>query len=261
MSQHRTLARQRGRRSRKGRVERVAKALVGNFVYIILGGAALLFAGVLIAAAQHTPSSAASDTSATTNYSSGWIPLPSNSSSAIIAAARKSALFNVNRKGSGDFLKDLSHLETPVLVRALQAPGSVVMPDYYVIPIDNAAGKMVGAAELELNASRTSIQVTSIVTYTSPHPHGQVSHVAMSSALTDLSSQRRVTPRSGAQPQLVYIPIDAAALETGQVIWNGGGTSPTDPVWLIPGADGQNHIVGADGHAYDMSSVPLMKQP
>jgi len=257
--QSRTLARRQERR--KGKAQRVAKALLGNLVYIFLGGAVLLFAVALISAAQHIPSSAASDSSTTTNYSSGWIPLTSNSSSAIIAAARKSALFNVNRKGSGDFLKDLSHLETPILVRALQAPGSVVMPDYYIIPIDNAAGKMVGAAELELNASHTSVQVTSIDTYTTAHPHGQVSHVAKSAALTDLSTQRRVTLRSGAQPQLVYIPIDAAALETGQVVWNGGGTSPTDPVWLIPGADGQNHLVGADGHAYEMSSVPVMKQP
>jgi hypothetical protein len=237
------------------------KALLGNLVYVFLGGAVLLFAAILIAAAQHIPSRAASDTSTTTNSSSGWIPLSSNSSSAIIAAARQSTLFNVNRKGKGDFLKDLSHLEAPVLVRALQTPGSVVMPDYYIIPIDNAAGKMVGAAELELNASHTSIQVTSIVTYTSAHTHGQVSHIAKSAALKDLSSQRRVALRSGAQPQLVYIPIDAAALETGAVAWNGGGTSPTDPVWLIPGADGQNHIVGADGHAYEMSSVPVMKQP
>lgn len=259
MGQRRTQARRRGRKQDRG--ERVAKTLLGNLVYVFLGGAVLLFAAALIAAAQHIPSSAASDTSATTNYSSGWIPLTSNSSSAIIAAARKSTLFNVNRKGNGDFLKDLSHLETPILVRALQTPGSVVMPDYYVIPIDNAKGAMVGAAELELNASHTSVQVTSIVTYTSPHPHGQVSHVAKSAALTDLTSQRRVVLRSGAQPQLVYIPIDAALLETGRVTWNGGGTSPTDPVWLIPGADGQNHIVGADGHAYAMSSVPVMKQP
>ncbi|HEY7341875.1 MAG TPA: hypothetical protein VH591_13415 [Ktedonobacterales bacterium] len=234
--------------------------MLGNLVYVVLGGAVLLLAAILIVAAQHIPPSTASDTSANTSYNSGWIPLSSNSSSAVIAAARQSTLFNVNRKGSGDFLKDLSHLETPVLVRALQVPGSVVMPDYYIIPIDDAAGKMVGAAQLELNASHTSVQVTSIATYTSAHPHGQVSHLAKSAALTDLSNQRRVELRSGAQPQLVYIPIDAAALESGQVVWNGGGLSPTDPVWLIPGADGQNHIVGADGHAYDMSSVPVMKQ-
>lgn len=258
MGRNRASAHRRGRG--KSRVERVTKALLGNLVYVILGGAALLFAAILIAAAQHIAPSATSDTSATTTNSSGWIPLTSTSSSAIIAAARQSTLFNVNRKGSGDFLKDLSHLETPILVKALQAPGSVVMPDYYVIPIDDATGEMVGAAELELNASHTSVQVTSIVTYTSAHPHGQVPHVAKSAALTDLASQRQVALRSGAQPQLVYIPIDAAALESGEVVWNGGGTSPTDPVWLIPGADGQDHIVGVDGHVYEMSSVPIMQQ-
>ena len=236
------------------------KTLLGNLAYVFLGGAVLLFAAILIAAAQHIPSSAASDTSATTNYSSGWIPLKSTSSSAIIAAARQSTLFNVNRKGKGDFLKDLSHLETPVLVERSDT-GKRRHARLLHHPHRQCEGQMVGAAELELNASHTSVQVTSIVTYTSAHPHGQVSHVAKSAALTDLSSQRRIALRSGAQPQLVYIPIDATALETGEVVWNGGGTSPTDPVWLIPGADGQNHLVGTDGHAYAMSSVPVMKQP
>lgn len=236
--------------------------MAGNLAYIILGGAVVFFAVVLVAAAQHIPSSTATNnSSAAASDTSGWIPLKSKTPAAIIAAARQSSLFNVNRKGNGDYLKDLSHLETPILVRALRAPGSIVMPDYYVIPIDNAFGMMVGAAELELNASNTAVQVTSIVTYTKPHPHGQIAQLASSAAATALANQRRVVLRSGAQPQLVYIPIDAAALESGQIIWNGGGTYPADPVWLIPGVDGQDHIVGTDGRAYDMTSVPVMKQP
>ena len=260
MGRNRRSAQRRGRR--KLLSERIVQAVVGNLAYVFLGGAALLFTAILIATAQRIPPSVATGANgATANYTSGWIPLTSETPAAIIAAARQSSLFNVNRKGNGDYLKDLSHLENPVLVRALQTPGSVVMPDYYVIPIDNAKGVMVGAAELELNASHTSVQVTSIVTYTHAHQHGQLPQVARSSALTSLSSQSRVALHSGAQPQLVYIPIDAAALESGQITWNGGGVSPTDPVWLIPGADGQNHIVGTDGHAYNMSSVPVMKQP
>jgi hypothetical protein len=38
-----------------------------------------------------------------------------------------------------------------MLVLFLHAAGSIVMPDYHVIPISNKSGVIVGAAELALN--------------------------------------------------------------------------------------------------------------
>ncbi len=261
MGRKRLLARRQDRQNAKKK--RAAKSLLGNLAYVLLAVAVLFFAVVVIAAARHgqtsTPDGNAA-AEATSDAGNGWIAITSDSSDAIIAAAHKTTLFNVNRSNGGDYL-DISHLENPVLVRALHSADSASMPDYYVIPIDDATGAMVGAAELALNPDHTAIQLTSIITYSSPRPHGQLSQVEMATAETNLSNQSHIAPRSGAQPQLIYVPIDATALEVGEVTWNGGGLYPADPIWLIPGADGRDHVVGADGHVYDVSSVPLMKQP
>jgi hypothetical protein len=255
------LGRQQMRR--KIKFQRLTKAAVGNLAYVLLGGAVLLLAAVVVLASRQFPATtaqtSATQAAATSVAQDGWIRLSAKTPGAIIAAARKSSLFNVNRSGNGDYLKDLSHLETPVLVHATRAAGSVPMPDYYVIPIDDASGKMVGAAELALNPTATAIQVTSVVTYTHPHLHGHLAQMSASTAVTDVTSQQHVAMRAGAQPQLVYIPIDARLLETGQISWNGGGTYPADPVWLIPGADGKDHVVGTNGRAYFATSLPIMK--
>lgn len=259
-----------GRRQtrRKIKFKRLTRAAVGNLAYVFLGGAVLFLAAVVVLASRQFPattaqssSASATQAAATSAAQDGWIRLNAKTPGAIIAAARKSSLFNVNRSGNGDYLKDISHLETPVFVRATRAAGSAPMPDYYVIPIDDASGKMVGAAELALNPTATAVHVTSIVTFTHPHSHGHLAQMSAATAVTDVASQQHIAMRSGAQPQLVYIPIDASLLETGQITWNGGGMYPADPVWLIPGADGKDHVVGTNGRAYFVAALPIMKQP
>lgn len=265
MGHKKVSARRQARR--KVKKERIVKALAGNIAYVVLGGAVLLFAVALVVATQHIPSGtaegsdAATQVAATANAGSGWITLSSNSSSGVIEAARKTTLFTVNRSSGGDYLSDLSHLELPVFVRAIHPAGSVVLPDYYIIPIDDASGQMVGAAELALNPTHTAVQLTAIITYTTPRPHGEITRGGKALALSALASQRHVAMRRGAHPRLVYLPIDASALQTGQITWNGGGQYPADPVWLISGADGHDYVVGSDGHAYAMSDLPVMKQP
>lgn len=258
MSRKKSVARRHGRR--KNTMRRVARLLVSNVVYLIFGGAILLFVGALIASTQHIPIGGAANQNAA-QTSDGWIRLTSKSPSAIIAAARKSSLFNVDRSGNGDYLKDLSHLENPVLVRAYHPAGSPSMPDYYVIPIDNAAGAIVGAAELELNKPHNAIRVTAIVTYPSLRPHGYMARVSMATAIADVTQQRHIRMKAGAINMLIYFPVDAYLQKTGKIVWNGGGEYPSDPIWLIPGTDGQDYIVGTDGVARHASDLPILKQP
>lgn len=265
VGQRKAAARRHERRTqRRGRI---ARWLVGNLAYVFLGGAVVLFAVVAIAAAQHIPGGTAegatdsASAAATANAGTGWISLTAQSPRAIIEAARQSSLFNVNRTNGGDYLRDLSRLETPVYVRALRVTGGVTLPDYYIIPIDDASGRMVGAAELALNSAHTAVQLTAIITYNTPRPHGQLPLVQRSAAVTDLARQRSAALRSNAQPELVYIPIDATALQTGAITWNGGGQYPADPVWVIPGSDGADHVVGTDSHVYAIGDLPVMKQP
>ncbi len=264
MSQKKATARRHERRTqRRGRI---ARWLVGNLAYVFLGGAIVLFAVVAVAAAQRIPGGVAqgadnASAAATANAGTGWIPLTAQSPRAIVEAARKSSLFHVNRSQGGDYLRDLSRLETPVYVRALHVAGAVTLPDYYIIPIDDASGRIVGAAELALNPAHTAVQLTAIITYKTPRPHGQPALVQRPAAVTDISQQRHTTLRRNTQPELVYIPIDATALQTGAITWNGGGQYPADPVWVVPGADGQDHVVGTDNHVYATSDLPVMKQP
>jgi hypothetical protein len=258
MSRKKAIVRRHERR--KSRIKRATTFLLGNLVYAILGGAILLFATAVIASVQHIPSSVADSPNAT-KPNANWIPLTSKSPKAIIAAARKSALFNVDRSGNGDYLKDLSHLENPILVRAIHTPGSIAMPDYYVIPIDDASGAIIAAAQLELNKAHSAIQVSAIITYPSPRPHGHLAQVSMATAMTNVSRQQHAPMKAGATGTLVYFPVDASLQETGKIVWKGGGEDPTDPVWLIPGANGQNHVVGTNGYVYAMSDLPIMKQP
>lgn len=188
---------------------------------------------------------------------SQWIPLRSSSPADVIAAARQTVLFNVDRSANGDYVKDLSHLGTPVLVHALHAPGGIVMPDCYVIPIHDGTGATMAAAELNLNPAHTAIQVMAIVTYNHPRPHDTIPRVNQAAALSAVAAQHHTSLRVGAQAELAYFPVNAYAQATGKIVWVSGGEFPADPIWLVPGADGQDHIVGADGHVYYLKNLPI----
>jgi hypothetical protein len=59
-------------------------------------------------------------------------------------------------------------------------------------------------------------------------------------------------------PELIYFPVDAAALGAGQVMWTASGKVPADPIWLVPGADGRTYLVGNDGHTYTPDRLPMI---
>lgn len=192
-----------------------------------------------------------------------WIPLKSQAPGDIIAAARTSPMLAMptgdNQAGNGDYLHDLSHLDTPVLIRAI-AGVHAAAPDYYDVPVLNASHQIVGVILLELNPSHTAISVTDIVTYPSPHPAGALSRLTEQQAVQSVQTHVHVGLRSGASPYLVYFPPDYQAEETGKLTWVSGGQSPYDPIWLVPGADNHDHVVGTDGQVYDVSQLPFASQ-
>jgi len=63
--------------------------------------------------------------------------------------------------------------------------------------------------------------------------------------------------RAGAQPRLVYFPMDAQAQVMGEVVWKAGGEFPGDPLWLVPAADGRDYVVGANGAVYTIGQLPI----
>lgn len=191
---------------------------------------------------------------------SDWIPLTANTPDAVLQAARQSALFNENRSGGGDYASDLSHLETPILVHLYRHGSSYVPPaadyDEYAIPVDNTAGNIVDVMVCNINASHTAIEVT-MIAGVDPRPHGQLARTPETEAESEALAQHGVSVRAEILPHLIFIVVDATLIETGKITWNGGGLSAVDSLWVIPGSDGQDHIVGNDGKVYHPDELPL----
>jgi len=241
-------------------------AIFGNASFLLLGLAVIAVVGALaVAGCEPGPNTGANPTNTartatpTTQAAPGeWIPLRSTAAADILAAARQSSLFQGDQSESGDHA-DLSRLGTPVFVRAIQPTGAPagLYPDFYVIPILDVAGAATDAAELELNPARTAIQVVAIITYSQPHGDGAIARVTASAALAAASAQRGVSLHAGASPELTYFPADVAAQASESDAWTGGGEFPADPIWLVPGSDGQSYVVGVDGKVYTLDQLPL----
>lgn len=271
-SQQATTRRQRLRHAnRRTSPAAYVSQLVGNGIFLLLGLSVLGLVAVLGITVAHLPTSAASGSTARARAAgptrapagSGqlvWIPLRSTAPADLISAARQSTLFTQNRSSTGDHVTDLTRLGTPVFVRPLHQETSThtPLPDFYVLPILNAQGETADAAELELNPAHTAIHVIAIVTYAQPHPMATIPQVTAESAITSAEAQHHVHLRSGTQAQLVYFPLDAQQQQTGKLVWKSGGEFPADPVWLVPGSDGQDHIAGNDGTVYYSSQIPLI---
>ncbi len=134
-------------------------------------------------------------------------------------------------------------------------------PDFYVLPILDKTGAAIGAAELQLNPPQTAIDVVGIFSYDpQQHPGGVIPRISAQRAIAAVEAQRHTTMRAGNVPQLIYFDVNASALETGKIMWRAGGIFPGDPIWLIAGADGQQYVVGVDGHAYLLSELPRSSQ-
>ncbi len=268
----------RQRASRAARSRRAPRVIacristfLGNAAFLLLGLAVVGLGAALMLMNQRPSSGSAASGSvanqaesrmANTQTTTGdWIPLRSKAPADIIAAARQSSLFQQNLTGNGDHVTNVSRLGAPLLVGALQPAGAAAgqYPDFYIVPILNTSGAATDAAELELNPTHTAIQVIAIVTYSQPHEHGAIARMTAAASIKAVQAQHHSALRSNTAPRLIYFPADAASQGTGQVTWTGGGEFPADPIWLIPGSDGRNHLAGEDGRAYYQDQLPMVK--
>ena len=249
------------------RVRRAFRGLLGSGAFVLLGLSALALAAVVALAASHAPATELSagnspGVAASSNpYGNGdWIPLRSLSPHDVIAAARRSELFNERSNPSGDHVTNFAHLGVPVLVTALQPVGASAgaYPDFLVLPILDNKGTVTDAAELQLDAQHTAIHVVAIVTYAEPRAQGVSPNVTLATAQAAVRAQRHVTIQADAAPTLIYFPGDPFTQETGQVVWTAGGEFPADPIWLVHGADGKDYVVGNDGKAYGINELPMI---
>jgi hypothetical protein len=227
--------------------QRVWRAIWTNAPFALLAVAIAVFAAAMLSLGGQPVSAGATTPT-------DWIALANQSPDAIIQAARQSRLFHVNRSGNGDYLHDLSRLGTPQLVVGYTShPGASALADYYIIPVLDSSGNSIGAVEACLNANHSAIYVQSIDTYTQPRPHGAIAQLDIAQATQVLAAAH---VGFAAAPQLVYFAFNFRGEERGDFTWHAGGQFPSDPVWLIHGFDGHDHIIGTDGVDYAPSQLP-----
>lgn len=249
-----TGRRRSSRRRRSGTLIRAARWVGGNAAFVLLAGSIFLVLAVIGLAARG-PAQAAGSAPAASGPQ--WIALKSQAPGDIIAAVRQSTLFTVNRSDNGDHLKDLSRVGTPQLVTELRVKAGGKGADCYVVPILNASGATVGAAVAWLNNTHTAVYVGYIRSYDVPLARWTGTLPSADQAAAIVQTRHHTPLRAHAQPQLVYFPFDFQGQRTGRVHWNAGGQGPDTPIWLVPGADGQDHLVGTDGQAYYLSQLPI----
>ncbi len=191
-----------------------------------------------------------------------WIPIPADTPANVLAAFLHSSLYQAvedsNATGVGDAQYDLSRPDTPVFIRELHAPGGMIFPDMWVIPFDMPDGMIGIIVTCDINPSHTDIQVDGVGGIGTPRPHDQLPFFTRSEAVSRVEAQSHVALRPGAEPYLVFTPIDSMLIETGKAVWNGGG-GPGAPLWLVPGADGKDRVLGDDGKVYFPAQIPVVK--
>ncbi len=183
----------------------------------------------------------------------GWITFTSTSPGAVLAAMKQTWIFQIDLNDGGDHIDDLSHLGTPFLVRGL-APQGATIADYYVLPIMDAHGVITDIGEFELNVTHTALRFAATTSFDGRF---RIVRQTASAAITAVKVQRHVSMRAGTQPYLAFFPIDAYDLETGKVVWKAGGLWPGEPLWLVPGSDGQNYLFGNDDKVYAQREIPM----
>jgi hypothetical protein len=252
-------ARQRPRHGQSSRAARVARWLGGNAAFGLLAITVVFLIAAMGLAARNAPAHAVGQPSAATGQQTQpqWIALKSEAPGDIVAAVRQSRLFTVNRAGNGDHLTDVSHVGTPQFVRELRRSATSPGVDCYVVPILDGSGTTGGAAVAWLNPAHTAIYVGYIRAYDVPLASWTGTLPGADGAVGIVRAQHHAGLRKGAQPQLIYFPFDFQGRWSGRVTWSAGGEGPDTPVWLVAGDDGQDHVVGRDGHAYLVSELPL----
>ncbi len=195
-----------------------------------------------------------------------WVGVKSTQSSDIIAAARATTTFQTvltSQTTLGNALRT-GTLGTPVLVHAYRpSPG---MLDTWVIPVlQGSDAQVVALLDFAYDKAQQRLHATS---FSGPFAPGDPAYgqpfprLTAQEALSQAQIKRHISEMAGAQPQLIYFPIDLDKT-TGPhatVHWTGGGQFADSAIWLIRGSDSKDYLVGNDAQVYTPDQLPLSPQ-
>jgi hypothetical protein len=188
-----------------------------------------------------------------------WFSINSGSPTDILSAAKCTDLFQSATQGHDLIANALQAgtLANPVLVKPYRSDAG--LSQFWVVPVLNANKYPLALLTFFYDAQSRLIHeaefdaVTGDMFYvTHPFPA-----VTASMSVASVNTEQHSAMAQGEAPELIYFPGDLAGLEAGRNHWQAGGTAVIDPIWRVPGADGDWHYVDHNGHAHMSSEIPV----
>jgi hypothetical protein len=188
-----------------------------------------------------------------------WYSINSGSAADIQSAAKCTDMYQSAFQGN-DIIAAALHsgtLAAPLLVKPYRS--DVGLSQFWVVPVVNASNHPLAFLTLIYDPQTQRIQegefdaVTGDMFYAS-HVFPAVT---ANGAVAAVSTEQRIAMAAGQTAELIYFPTDIVGIQNGTNHWDGGGATVIDPIWRVPGADGQWHYVDHNGLAHLSTDIPV----
>lgn len=188
-----------------------------------------------------------------------WFSINSGSAADIVSAAKCTDMYQSASHGSDLIASALQTgtLSNPVLVKPYRS--DVGLAQYWVIPVVDANNHPLALLTFRYNPQSRLLHEGEFDAVTGDmfYVHRSFPAVPANMAAAAVGTQQHVVAVLGQPAELIYFPGDFAGFAAGKNTWNEGGTAVIDPIWRVPGADGQWHYVDHDGNAHLNTDIPV----
>lgn len=192
-----------------------------------------------------------------------WVTVASTSPNDILAAMQSSPAYMTppnaaSAPGGSAYSFDAPVLVLPATTRTRLDVDS--MPHYIVCASINGVRRVTyeltyDPAHKQLYIGSIGIELPNDPHYGKPFPWDGVT---ASVALSKLQAAHQMSAGPGVRPQLVYFSPDPKIAQPGLAHpWAGGGSSASEAIWRIKGADGRLYFVGIDSVVYTAAQLPI----
>lgn len=158
---------------------------------------------------------------------------------------------------------DVSIPGTPVLAHPIRMHTGTDFSDcpHWLLPEFDAAGHLVAMVDYVYDDSHklARFSAAGLIFPNDPRFSNPFPYLSAEQAIALLKRARGVDTLRQPAPELVFLPIDLGLPEKHGPAWGwqGGGAIPSDPIWLLAGADGRDYFIGADERVYTLHDLPL----
>lgn len=133
---------------------------------------------------------------------------------------------------------------------------------HWLLPERDATGHVAAMVDYVYDYPHARIRFASMGMIPPSDPrYGEVfPYLSARQAAARLKAAKGVDAKANPAPELVFLPLNVGTPEQPGpgANWRGGGIWPSDPIWLIAGADGQDYFIGKDSRVYTLGDMPLL---